>query len=267
MNRDSGRQQGKRAIKGGRGEIRQVLYMAVLTARRRNPVIRALAERLEAAGKPMSPARRSMAWRAPGIVSGHRDEGDEHRCMAVVASVVPSSSPGPVVGSLEVESSAVGPPEVGSGIVVVTPVESSPPSSSPHAPTTRANAILVEVEIAFLKLRIIEGLSRGSRIRRVQVLGRAVTEERVVEMRGISSRGLGRDGGSNLRRRSHGRMIAVLRGRRKSLLPRRMARLPGSGVGPSQHRQRVWVGGGRCTCASHRGRGQLSGELTAVVSS
>lgn len=28
MNRDSGRQQGKRAIKGGRGEIRQVLYMA-----------------------------------------------------------------------------------------------------------------------------------------------------------------------------------------------------------------------------------------------
>ncbi len=52
MNRDSGRQQGKRAIKGGRGEIRQVLYMAVLTARRRNPVIRALAERLEAAGKP-----------------------------------------------------------------------------------------------------------------------------------------------------------------------------------------------------------------------
>ena len=52
MNRDSGRQQGKRAIKGGRGEIRQVLYMAALTARRRNPVIRALAERLEAAGKP-----------------------------------------------------------------------------------------------------------------------------------------------------------------------------------------------------------------------
>ena len=52
MTRDSGRQQGNRAIKGGRGEIRQVLYMAVLTARRRNPLIRALAERLEAAGKP-----------------------------------------------------------------------------------------------------------------------------------------------------------------------------------------------------------------------
>lgn len=52
MNRDSGRQQGKRTTKAGRGDIRRVLYMATLTARRCNPVIRAFGLRLEAAGKP-----------------------------------------------------------------------------------------------------------------------------------------------------------------------------------------------------------------------
>lgn len=52
MNRDSGRQSGKRSTKGGRGDIRRVLYMAALAARRWNPVIRAFGQRLEAAGKP-----------------------------------------------------------------------------------------------------------------------------------------------------------------------------------------------------------------------
>lgn len=49
MNRDSGRQRGKRTTKAGRGDIRRVLYMATLTARRCNPVIRAFGLRLEAA--------------------------------------------------------------------------------------------------------------------------------------------------------------------------------------------------------------------------
>jgi transposase len=52
MNRDSGRQSGKRRIQGGRGAIRDVLYMATLTARQWNPVIKAFAARLDAAGKP-----------------------------------------------------------------------------------------------------------------------------------------------------------------------------------------------------------------------
>jgi transposase len=52
MNRDSGRKQGRRTTTGGRSDIRRVLYMAVLTARRYNPVIRAFAQRLAAAGKP-----------------------------------------------------------------------------------------------------------------------------------------------------------------------------------------------------------------------
>lgn len=52
FNRDSGKFHGRRAIWGGRAAVRSALYMAALTARRYNPLIRAFAERLEAAGKP-----------------------------------------------------------------------------------------------------------------------------------------------------------------------------------------------------------------------
>lgn len=52
FNQDSGRFRGKRSICGGRKTVRNVLYMAAITARRCNPVIRAFAQRLEAAGKP-----------------------------------------------------------------------------------------------------------------------------------------------------------------------------------------------------------------------
>jgi transposase len=52
FNRDSGKFHGRRAIWGGRAAVRSVLYMAALTARRCNPLIRAFAERLEATGKP-----------------------------------------------------------------------------------------------------------------------------------------------------------------------------------------------------------------------
>jgi transposase len=51
FNRDSGKSQGKRTIRGGRTAVRCVLYMATITAMRCNPVIRAFAERLRAAGK------------------------------------------------------------------------------------------------------------------------------------------------------------------------------------------------------------------------
>jgi transposase len=53
FNRDSGKFHGRRAIWGGRAAVRSVLYMAALTARRCNPFIRAFAQRLEAAGKPI----------------------------------------------------------------------------------------------------------------------------------------------------------------------------------------------------------------------
>ncbi len=52
LNWDSGKLRGRRAIWGGRAHIRSTLYMAALVATRCNPVIRALYQRLCAAGKP-----------------------------------------------------------------------------------------------------------------------------------------------------------------------------------------------------------------------
>lgn len=52
MANDSGQRHGKRFITGGRKALRSILHMAVVSARKHNPVIRAFAERLQAAGKP-----------------------------------------------------------------------------------------------------------------------------------------------------------------------------------------------------------------------
>jgi transposase len=52
FNRDSGTLRGKRAIWGGRASVRHTLYMATLTAIRCSPSIRAIYDRLIAAGKP-----------------------------------------------------------------------------------------------------------------------------------------------------------------------------------------------------------------------
>ena len=49
---DSGQMKGKRRCWGGRAEVRPVLYMATLTAKRHSPVIRSFYERLIAVGKP-----------------------------------------------------------------------------------------------------------------------------------------------------------------------------------------------------------------------
>ena len=49
---DSGKRQGKRYIRGGRAEVRCVLYMATLSARTHNPPIKAMYDRLTEAGKP-----------------------------------------------------------------------------------------------------------------------------------------------------------------------------------------------------------------------
>jgi len=50
--RDSGRRHGARHVRGGRGVVRHVLYMAAVAATRHNPVLRAFYARLVAAGKP-----------------------------------------------------------------------------------------------------------------------------------------------------------------------------------------------------------------------
>ena len=51
FNRDSGKFKGKRSIRGGRPQVRGVLYMATLAAMRFNPLIRRFADRLKQAGK------------------------------------------------------------------------------------------------------------------------------------------------------------------------------------------------------------------------
>ncbi len=51
MNRDSGRMRGKRRIRGGRAQVRTVLFMATLCAIQHNPVIKALYLRLLRNGK------------------------------------------------------------------------------------------------------------------------------------------------------------------------------------------------------------------------
>jgi transposase len=50
--RDSGRSHRARHVRGGRGVVRHVLYMAAVAAIRHNPVLRAFFARLVAAGKP-----------------------------------------------------------------------------------------------------------------------------------------------------------------------------------------------------------------------
>lgn len=51
FNRESGRWRGKRRIEGGRASVRTTLFMAMLSAVRYNPPIRAFYERLLAQGE------------------------------------------------------------------------------------------------------------------------------------------------------------------------------------------------------------------------
>jgi transposase len=55
-NRDSGFMQGERRIFGGRGALRQVLYMAANIARRYDPKMKAYYELLREKGKPFKVA-------------------------------------------------------------------------------------------------------------------------------------------------------------------------------------------------------------------
>ena len=52
FNDDSGKRRGARYVRGGRADVRCVLYMATLSAITHNKPIKAMYERLTAAGKP-----------------------------------------------------------------------------------------------------------------------------------------------------------------------------------------------------------------------
>jgi transposase len=65
---DSGKRKGKRAIWGGRAEVRRVVYMAALAAARSNPALRAFRQRLIANGKSPKVAIIAVARRMLGIL-------------------------------------------------------------------------------------------------------------------------------------------------------------------------------------------------------
>ena len=65
FDRSSGRWVGKRFVSGGRASVRCVLYMAVLAAKRWNPAIKALFDRLSASGKRSRPL--GASWDQEGI--------------------------------------------------------------------------------------------------------------------------------------------------------------------------------------------------------
>jgi transposase len=74
---DSGKRSGKRHIWGGRAEIRNVAYMAAMTAARCNPVLIAFRQRLIANGKSPKQAIIAVARRMLGIIIALLRTGQE----------------------------------------------------------------------------------------------------------------------------------------------------------------------------------------------
>jgi transposase len=74
---DSGKRAGKRAIWGGRAEVRKVLYMAALSAGRFHPTLKAFRTRLIANGKSPKMAIIAVARRMLGIIAALLRSGQE----------------------------------------------------------------------------------------------------------------------------------------------------------------------------------------------
>ena len=71
FNRDSGQMRGKRAIFGGRGQVRRGLYMAALAAIRFNAVIKQFYDRLVAVAKPKKGRHRRLHAQVPDYPQRH----------------------------------------------------------------------------------------------------------------------------------------------------------------------------------------------------
>lgn len=79
LNRDSGSSRGKRHIWGGRSLVRSTLYMAMLSAVRYNPVLKAFYERLIAAGKPKKVALTACSHKLLRILNAMARTGQPWR--------------------------------------------------------------------------------------------------------------------------------------------------------------------------------------------
>lgn len=87
LNQDSGKARGKRHIFGGRSIVRSTLHMAMLSAVRFNPVIKAFYDRLIAAGKPPKVALTACSHKLLRILNAMAREGtawdpQRHGCTA-----------------------------------------------------------------------------------------------------------------------------------------------------------------------------------------
>ncbi len=88
VNHDSGAHRGERHIQGGRSTVRCVLYMATLTARTFNPLIRATSDRLTRAGKPFKVVMTACMRKLLTILNTMARTGEKWRtpCPAIPTS-------------------------------------------------------------------------------------------------------------------------------------------------------------------------------------
>jgi transposase len=97
MIKQSGKSDGKRRARGGRGSVRRVLYMSALVATRRNPVIKAFYIRLLSKGKPKKLAlvacMRKLLTMLNDMVR-HQTKWQEQKKKSVAGSIV-SNRPAP----------------------------------------------------------------------------------------------------------------------------------------------------------------------------
>jgi transposase len=84
MNYDSGRKRGYRKTKGGRGDVRSVLYMSTLVATRHNPLIRAQYQQLLKRGKLKKVALMACMRKFLTILNAMLRDRQPFRCASTV---------------------------------------------------------------------------------------------------------------------------------------------------------------------------------------
>jgi transposase len=93
MIKQSGKSDGKRRARGGRGSVRRVLYMSALVATKKNPVIKAFYVRLLSKGKPKKLAlvacMRKLLTMLNDMVR-HQTKWQEHKKKSVAGTTVSS---------------------------------------------------------------------------------------------------------------------------------------------------------------------------------
>lgn len=83
FNKDSGKKRGKRKTKGGRADLRRVIYMAALSASKWNPVISAFYQNLLNRGKEKKVALVACMRKMLGILNAMVRKGETWRSMPI----------------------------------------------------------------------------------------------------------------------------------------------------------------------------------------